>query len=252
MSFAGFLDSHHKLLADLDKGNELQMPPISRLITEGEELLNEARLRYHDRRQLRRSIDFWTAYQRARSLPDIARIASRDAEPKRDARRQTLHCIVNRVAVRATIDVRTLLVEFLREHLGLTGTHVGCDTSQCGACIVHLDGHAVKSCTVLAMQVEGRDIMTIEGLAEPDRPLHPLQTAFLESSAIQCGFCTPGMIMTAVDFLRDNLDPTDGEVRDALAGNICRCTGYSNIVAAIQIAAQLMRSELREGAARSA
>jgi carbon-monoxide dehydrogenase small subunit len=141
--------------------------------------------------------------------------------------------VVNGREITATVEDRTLLVHFLREHIGLTGTHVGCDTSQCGACVVHLDGKAVKSCTMLAAQASGSEILTIEGLA-PDGDLHPVQAAFKEHHGLQCGFCTPGMIMAAVDMIDrhpDGLDETT--VRAELEGNICRCTGYHNIVKAI-------------------
>jgi carbon-monoxide dehydrogenase small subunit len=134
-----------------------------------------------------------------------------------------------------------MLVQFLREDLELTGTHVGCDTSQCGACTVTIDGKAVKSCTMLAVQADGADIMTIEGLAD-GAELHPMQTAFWEKHGLQCGFCTPGMIMTAVDLLSRNPDPTDDEIRHAIEGNFCRCTGYQNIVAAIRHAAETMKA----------
>ena len=134
------------------------------------------------------------------------------------------------------MEPRDLLVYVLRDQLDLTGTHVGCDTSQCGACTVHMDGRAVKSCTVLALQAEGHAITTIEGLKR-DGGLHPLQQAFWEKHGLQCGFCTPGMIMTAADLLATNPKPTEAEIRHALAGNLCRCTGYQNIVAAIQAAA---------------
>ncbi len=134
------------------------------------------------------------------------------------------------------VEPRALLAYVLRDQLDLTGTHIGCDTSQCGACTVHLDGRAVKSCTVLAVQAEGREITTIEGLA-PNGGLHPLQQAFWEKHGLQCGFCTPGMIMTAADLLATNPKPSETEIRHALEGNLCRCTGYQNIVAAIQTAA---------------
>jgi carbon-monoxide dehydrogenase small subunit len=137
------------------------------------------------------------------------------------------------------VEPRQLLVYFLRESLGLTGTHVGCDTSNCGACTVHVDGEAVKSCTVLAVQADGREVTTIEGLAPADG-LHPLQQGFWEKHGLQCGFCTPGMILTAVDLLARNPDPTEPEIRHAIEGNICRCTGYHNIVAAIREAARIM------------
>jgi carbon-monoxide dehydrogenase small subunit len=130
-----------------------------------------------------------------------------------------------------------MLVQVLREDLGLTGTHIGCDTTQCGTCTVHLDGHAVKSCTVLAVQADGSEVTTIEGLAS-DGELHPLQNAFWEQHGLQCGFCTPGMIMTAADFLARTESPTDEQIRHALEGNYCRCTGYQNIVAAIRQASE--------------
>ena len=139
------------------------------------------------------------------------------------------------------VEPRRLLVQALREDLDLTGTHVGCDTSQCGACTVHLDGRAVKSCTVLAVQADGATVTTIEGMATSSDELHPLQTAFWEKHGLQCGFCTPGMIMVAVDLLARNQDPSEQEIRHAIEGNICRCTGYQNIVAAIQAAAASMR-----------
>ena len=144
---------------------------------------------------------------------------------------------VNGRAVSRDVEDRTLLVQFLREHLGLTGTHVGCDTSQCGACVVHMDGVAVKSCTVLAAAADGSTVVTIEGLAQGDR-LHPVQAAFKEHHGLQCGFCTPGMIMTAVDMIRRYDGRLDEKtVRHELEGNICRCTGYHNIVKAILAAA---------------
>ena len=143
---------------------------------------------------------------------------------------------VNGVARTAEVEPRALLAYVLRDQLDLTGTHIGCDTSQCGACTVLLDGRAVKSCTVLAVQAEGRKITTIEGLAA-NGELHPLQLAFWEKHGLQCGFCTPGVIMTAVDFLSQNAKPSEGEIRHAIEGNLCRCTGYQNIVAAIQAAA---------------
>ena len=139
------------------------------------------------------------------------------------------------------VEARALLVHVLRDELNLTGTHIGCDTSQCGACTVLIDGKAVKSCTVLAVQAEGQQITTIEGLGSTDA-LHPLQQGFWEKHGLQCGFCTPGMIMTAVDLLARNPDPTDDEIRHAIEGNFCRCTGYQNIVVAIRHAAETMRS----------
>jgi carbon-monoxide dehydrogenase small subunit len=140
------------------------------------------------------------------------------------------------------VEPRMLLVHYLRERLGKTGTVVGCDTSNCGACTVHLDGRSVKSCSVLAVQADGRDVTTIEGLS-PDGELHPMQRAFHENHALQCGFCTPGMIMQAVDLLNDHPDPSDAEVREGIEGNLCRCTGYQNIVKAIQAAAQQRATE---------
>jgi carbon-monoxide dehydrogenase small subunit len=147
---------------------------------------------------------------------------------------------VNGKAVSGNVEPRTLLVQFLREHLGLTGTHVGCDTSQCGACVVNVDGVSIKSCTLLAVQAEGAAVMTIEGLANGDE-LHPMQAAFREHHGLQCGFCTPGMVMSAVDLVRTNADPTEHEIREWLEGNMCRCTGYHNIVKAIKAGAATMR-----------
>jgi carbon-monoxide dehydrogenase small subunit len=132
-------------------------------------------------------------------------------------------------------------VQFLREQLGLTGTHVGCDTSQCGACVVHVDGKSVKSCTLLAVQANGAEVTTIEGLAS-NGALHPMQAAFREHHGLQCGFCTPGMVMSAVDLASRNADPSEQDVREWLEGNICRCTGYHNIVKAVQAGARAMRS----------
>ena len=145
----------------------------------------------------------------------------------------SIRLTVNGKAVEASVDPRTLLVQFIRERLQLTGTHVGCDTAQCGACTIHLDGRAVKSCSMLAMQAQGADITTIEGLA-PDGQLHPMQAAFRECHGLQCGFCTPGMVMSAVQLLKDNPAATEREIREGLDGNICRCTGYQNIVKSIQ------------------
>ena len=148
----------------------------------------------------------------------------------------TVSMAVNGKTASGQVESRTLLVEFLRETLGLTGTHVGCDTSQCGACVVHLDGASVKSCSLLAVQAEGRAVTTIEGLAKGGE-LHPLQAAFKEHHALQCGFCTPGMVMSALDLLQRKGEPSEEEIRDWLEGNLCRCTGYHNIVKAIQAAA---------------
>jgi carbon-monoxide dehydrogenase small subunit len=137
------------------------------------------------------------------------------------------------------VEDRTLLVNLIRDHAQLTGTHVGCDTSQCGACTIHMNGVAVKSCTVLAGQADGADIVTIEGLAKGDK-LHPVQQAFTECHALQCGFCTPGMIMAVAGFLKDNPKPTDDEIYHGLEGNLCRCTGYINIVKAVKQASKAM------------
>src|SRR5262245_19351088 len=143
------------------------------------------------------------------------------------------------------VEPRTLLVHFLRDTLGLTGTHVGCDTSNCGACTVHLDGEAVKSCTVLAVQADGAQVTTIEGLGAGGA-LHPVQEAFWEHHGLQCGYCTPGMIMASADLLARNPDPSEADVREALAGNLCRCTGYHNIVKAVLAAAEASRAPARE------
>ena len=138
----------------------------------------------------------------------------------------------------ATVEPRTLLVQFLREQLGLTGTHVGCDTSQCGACVVHIDGYSAKSCTILAVQADGAKVTTIEGIAKED--LHPMQAAFREHHGLQCGFCTPGMVMSAIDLANHNQSPSEHDIREWLEGNICRCTGYHNIVKAIKAGAETM------------
>jgi carbon-monoxide dehydrogenase small subunit len=148
---------------------------------------------------------------------------------------------VNGKAVSAEVEERTLLVTFIRENLRLTGTHVGCDTAQCGACTVHLNGRAIKSCNIVAMQAEGADILTIEGVAKPDGTLNPMQEAFREHHALQCGFCTPGMVLSAMDLVKNFPDPTEREIREQLDGNLCRCTGYHNIVKAIKAAAATMR-----------
>jgi carbon-monoxide dehydrogenase small subunit len=148
----------------------------------------------------------------------------------------TVKLTVNGKAVSADVEDRTLLVHLLRENLNLTGTHVGCDTSQCGACVVHIDGRAVKSCTVLAAQAAGSNVTTIEGIAKGDE-LHPMQAAFRDNHGLQCGYCTPGMIMAAADLLQRNPNPSDEEIRHGLEGNLCRCTGYHNIVEAVKSAA---------------
>src|SRR6266571_8623985 len=158
-----------------------------------------------------------------------------------DMSRHYVTLTVNGEPRHAEVDARKLLIHFLRDDLGVTGAHVGCDTSQCGACTVHLDGRAIKSCTVLAVQADGSQVTTIEGMKTDDE-LHPIQAAFWEKHGLQCGFCTPGMIMVAADLLARNAEPSDDEIRHSLEGNICRCTGYHNIVAAIREAAGTMRA----------
>ena len=165
----------------------------------------------------------------------------------RDVTRITL--TVNGNSVPAEVEDRTLLVHFLREHLRLTGTHVGCDTSQCGACVVHVNGVAVKSCTLFAVQADGGDILTIEGLAK-NGELHPMQAAFQEHHGLQCGFCTPGMIMSAIDILKRYPRADEETIKKELVGNLCRCTGYVNIVKAVQHAAAKLRETASAGGAR--
>ena len=148
---------------------------------------------------------------------------------------------VNGVEQQAMVEPRLLLVHYLRDQLGLTGTHVGCDTSQCGACVVHVDGQSVKSCTLFAVQADGADVLTIEGLAK-DGQYHPVQEGFWEKHGLQCGYCTPGMIMSAVSLLERNPNPTESDIRHELEGNMCRCTGYQNIVKAVQYAAEKMNA----------
>ncbi|MGC8522658.1 MAG: (2Fe-2S)-binding protein [Acidibrevibacterium sp.] len=151
---------------------------------------------------------------------------------------------VNGKAVSAEVEGRTLLVELLREKLGLTGTHVGCDTSQCGACVVHVNGDSVKSCTMLAVQADGARVTTIEGLAHADGTLHPMQAMFREHHALQCGFCTPGMVMSAIDIVQKHPEGlSEAQIREELEGNLCRCTGYHNIVKAIAAAFPLMHQK---------
>ncbi|MEM7422942.1 MAG: (2Fe-2S)-binding protein [Pseudomonadota bacterium] len=145
---------------------------------------------------------------------------------------------VNGKSVSGDVEGRTLLVQFLREGLSMTGTHVGCDTSQCGACVVHVDGKAIKSCTMLAMSADGSDVTTIEGMANADGSLGSIQAAFQENHGLQCGFCTPGMVMSAAALLKENPSPSETEVREYLEGNLCRCTGYHNIVKSILAAAE--------------
>ena len=148
---------------------------------------------------------------------------------------------VNGAAHEHDVEPRTLLVHYIREVVGLTGTNIGCDTSSCGACSVHLNGEAVKSCTVLAAQADGQSVTTIEGMASADGELHPMQKAFMENHGLQCGYCTPGMVMASVDLLSENPNPTEEEVRHGLEGNLCRCTGYHNIVKAVLTAAAEMK-----------
>ena len=146
---------------------------------------------------------------------------------------------VNGKKMSGNVEPRTLLVQFLRETLGLTGTHVGCDTSQCGCCVVHVNGDGIKSCTILAVQCDGAEVKTIEGVANGDE-LHPMQAAFREHHGLQCGFCTPGMVMSALDLVKHNKNPSEQEIREWLEGNLCRCTGYHNIVKAIKAGAEAM------------
>ena len=146
---------------------------------------------------------------------------------------------LNGKQVSADVPDNTLLVTFIRETMGLTGTHVGCDTSQCGACVVHVDGESLKSCTMLAAAAEGASVTTIEGIANGDS-LHPMQQAFHENHGLQCGFCTPGMVMSAIELVQDNPNPSETEIREGLEGNICRCTGYHNIVKSVQAGAKMM------------
>jgi len=147
---------------------------------------------------------------------------------------------VNGVTHTHDVEPRTLLVQYIREHVGLTGTNIGCDTSSCGACSLHLNGEAVKSCTVLAVQADGCEVRTIEGMAAADGTLHPMQQAFMDNHGLQCGYCTPGMVMAASSLLQENPNPTEDEVRIGLEGNLCRCTGYHNIVKSVQEAARIM------------
>ena len=150
---------------------------------------------------------------------------------------------VNGKQVSGTVEPRTLLVQFIRENLHLTGTHVGCDTSQCGACVVHVDGASVKSCAMLAVEADGSTVTTIEGLAGNEDVLHPMQEAFRDNHGLQCGFCTPGMVMSAIDLVNNNPSPSEHEIRDWLEGNICRCTGYHNIVKSIAAGAAAMKGQ---------
>lgn len=178
-------------------------------------------------------------------------LAEAPMEAEEEARFAPLYKVtakVNGTPRTAEVEARTLLVHFLRENLGLTGTHIGCDTTNCGACAVLLDGKAVKSCTILAVQADGRDVMTVEGL-EKDGKLHAIQEGFHEEHGLQCGFCTPGMMMTSVAFLSKHSNPTEGDIRHAIAGNLCRCTGYLNIIKSVQYAARKMRESKGGGSA---
>jgi carbon-monoxide dehydrogenase small subunit len=185
------------------------------------------------------------AFDPTHAGPDV--VGAIDPAPLRDVWKEdppvaeTIRLVVNGVPHELQVEPRRMLVQVLREDLDLTGTHVGCDTTQCGACTVHVDGVAVKSCTMLAVQADGSSVATIEGMAG-DGELHPLQAAFWAKHGLQCGFCTPGMIMVAADLLARNTDPSDAEIRHALEGNLCRCTGYQNIVAAIREAASTIRT----------
>jgi carbon-monoxide dehydrogenase small subunit len=179
--------------------------------------------------------------------PLVSEEATRVAEMERPSMtmKRTITVTVNGETHHSEVEPRTLLVHYLRDALDLTGTHIGCNTSQCGACIVMLDGEAVKSCTLLAVQADGGNVTTIEGLADGDT-LHPIQEGFWEKHGLQCGFCTPGMIMASYQLLKNNPNPTEEEIRKGLEGNICRCTGYQNIVRAVQYAAEQMRTNASE------
>ena len=165
------------------------------------------------------------------------------------AKKQTVHVKVNGREREASVEPRTLLVHFIRDYLGLTGTHVGCDTSNCGACTVVLDGKNVKSCTMFAVQADGSELLTVEGLIK-DGQWHPLQEGFKQEHGLQCGFCTPGMLMSTYVLLQKNPKPTEEEIRWGISGNLCRCTGYQNIVKAVQYAAGEMANKMAEGAAK--
>ena len=155
--------------------------------------------------------------------------------------RVEVHLVVNGQPRTATVEARRTLADFLREDCGLTGTHLGCEHGVCGACTVLVDGLAVRACLLFAVQVAGRDVRTIEGVAQPDGTFHPIQEAMRERHSFQCGFCTPGFVMTSLEFLRDNPEPTDAEIREAMSGNLCRCTGYASILAGVKLAAQKLR-----------
>ena len=184
-----------------------------------------------------------------RDLPERERSGA-EAKPREDAMPK-VSMTVNGRAVAGEVEGRTLLVDFLRDGLRLTGTHVGCDTGQCGACVVHVDGVSVKSCNVFALDLEGAEVTTIEGMANPDGSLGVIQAAFQTHHGLQCGFCTPGMVMTAAALLKENASPSEAEIREYLDGNICRCTGYHNIVKAIAAAADELKGTRRRGRIRT-
>jgi aerobic carbon-monoxide dehydrogenase small subunit len=169
---------------------------------------------------------------------DVSRVTADVARRLQEGDIVEITVTVNGTAHTADVEPRTLLVQFIRETVGLTGTNIGCDTSSCGACSIHLDGEAVKSCTLLAVQADGSDVTTIEGMASPDGTLHPMQQAFMENHGLQCGYCTPGMVMAATSLLKENPNPSEDDVRIGLEGNLCRCTGYHNIVQAVLAAAK--------------
>jgi carbon-monoxide dehydrogenase small subunit len=220
-------------------------PSVANPLTEGQAAVQTNSGSKEENRQKSSRFRLWEA----RNGREPSAIATFFGESE-EAHMAAVSLTVNGKSVTADVDPRTLLVQLLRENLRLTGTHVGCDTSQCGACVVHINGKAVKSCTVLALQLDGADVLTIEGLAPADGPLHPMQEAFRENHGLQCGYCTPGMIMTAVDMVRrkgHELD--DHTIREELEGNLCRCTGYHNIVKAIAAGARAMKGA---GAAKAA
>jgi carbon-monoxide dehydrogenase small subunit len=191
-------------------------------------------------RQARESAPFATESHAVSQSWQPVRLRVNDGRHKAGNSMPDVSMIVNGRRVHGEVEGRTLLVDFLREHLGLTGTHVGCDTTQCGACVVHVNGLAIKSCTMLALQSEGAEVSTIESLAPSGAPLHPMQAAFRELHGLQCGYCTSGMVMTALEIARRYGDPDEATIRESLKGNICRCTGYHNIVKAIATGAKAL------------
>jgi carbon-monoxide dehydrogenase small subunit len=211
-------------------------PSVANPLTEGQAAVQTNSGSKEENRQKSSRFRLWEA----RNGREPSAIATFFGESE-EAHMAAVSLTVNSKSVTADVDPRTLLVQLLRENLRLTGTHVGCDTSQCGACVVHLDGKAVKSCTTLAVMADGHEVRTIEGLAADGAPLHPMQEAFREHHGLQCGFCTPGMIMTAVDLVhRKGHDLSDHTIREELEGNLCRCTGYQNIVQSIAAGAKAM------------